>query len=111
MRWISDRVRSLWGAALAGLVMSVLLAVIMVALLPRSRALAVWLAPGLFVEPLLRAMVPDFAVRWLVPEGGPAAGLGLVLIGAILAWSVLLGSIFGTGRAWSRGRRRRSGPP
>ena len=107
---MSKKVPSLLVATLAGIAMSAFLAVFVFAFFPGSRALAVWLAPGLVVEPLLRAVIPGSAVRWLIPQGGPAAEFEVVLIGAVLVWSILLGSIFGAGRAWWRRRREAVAP-
>jgi hypothetical protein len=77
--------------AFCGVISSAASGLLVFILAPKSRAVSVYLWPGMHVAPLLARLVPIKIMSWVVPEGGPPAYLLLVLVGSFLSWAVLFG--------------------
>ena len=68
-------------------------------------AVSLYIAPAKLVLPLLGGILPSGWVYAVVPSGGPAAGVLLILVSAILSWTLFFGAIY---FAWAASRRKRA---
>jgi hypothetical protein len=57
-------------------------------------AVGLYIAPANLVLPLLRGILPSGWAYAVVPSGGPAAGVLLILVSAILPWTLFFGAIY-----------------
>ena len=57
-------------------------------------AVGVYIAPARLVLPVLGRMVPSGWAYALVPGGGPAAGVLLILVSAVLSWTLFFGATY-----------------
>lgn len=64
-----------------------------------------YMTPGIVLVPVVGSIIPSRLMDWLVPDGGPAAGIALMLGCALIFWTVCFGTIY---FAWARSRRKRS---
>jgi hypothetical protein len=88
------------GAAIA-------LGVLAFALAPFVDAVGVYIAPFGLLTPILDR-IPSTVINEvdrLLPIAGPAAGVGLILVGVLSFWSVIFGALY---FAWVTLRRRRN---
>jgi hypothetical protein len=67
-------------------------------------AVGLYVAPARLVLPVLGPSIPS---RWIyvVPNGGAAAGILLILVSALLPWTLFFGGIY---FAWAALKRRRA---
>jgi hypothetical protein len=68
-------------------------------------AMGLYVAPANAVLPILGNIIPSGFVYALVPTGGAAAGVLLILVSAILPWTLFFGAIY---FAWAASRRKRA---
>ena len=68
-------------------------------------AVGVYVAPARLVLPVLGRIIPSGWVYGLVPSGGAAAGVLLILASAVVPWTVFFGAIY---FAWAASKRRRA---
>jgi hypothetical protein len=68
-------------------------------------AVGLYVAPAKVVLPILGNIIPSGLVYALVPTGGAAAGILLILVSAILPWTLFFGAIY---FAWATLRCRRA---
>ena len=73
------------------------------ALSPLFDAVGAYFAPARLLLPVVWALIPSRIMDWLVPGGGPAEGVLLALVCALLFWTILFGAIH---RAWSSLKRK-----
>ena len=71
---------------------------------PFFDAVVLYLAPARLMVPVLGPVIPSRLAYWLMPDGGAAAGLMLILVSAILSWTICFGGIY---FAWATSKRRR----
>ncbi len=99
-------------SAIVGAVAAIAVGVLAVAVGPFVDAVGAYVKPaGLFL-PVIGRVIPSRAVDWLIPDGGPAAGVLLILICTLLFWTVVFGASY---LAWtklkhSRAMQRTVGP-
>lgn len=89
-------------SAIVGIVLAISLGALAYALAPLFDAVGLYAAPGGLLFPL----VPNGLVYWIDPEGGPAAGVLLLMLCAGFFWTCLFGAAY---FGWDSLRRRR--PP
>jgi hypothetical protein len=77
------------------------------ALSPFFDAVGVYIMPARLMAPVLGPIVPSRLTYWLVPEGGAAAGVLLILASSVLFWTICFGVIY---FVWATSRRRRAAP-
>jgi hypothetical protein len=65
----------------------------------------VYFAPARLTIFVVEPLIPSSLMHWLVPDGGAPAGLFLILVSAILFWSIFFGAIYFT---WAMSKRRRA---
>jgi hypothetical protein len=73
------------------------------ALTPFFDAMGVYFAPAQLLLPVVGTLIPARVMDWLVPNGGPSAGVLLVLACALLFWTVVFGAAH---RVWSLLKRK-----
>ena len=67
----------------------------------------VYITPARLLVPVLGPIITPKLVYWLVPDGGPAAGVLLIFASAVLFWTICFGALY---FAWATSRRRRATP-
>jgi hypothetical protein len=88
-----------------GVVAAIAVGVLAFALAPFFDAVGMYVAPaGLFI-PVLGRIIPTAVVYKLIPDGGPVAGVFLILASTLLFWTFILGALY---FGWITLRRRRS---
>jgi hypothetical protein len=70
-------------------------------------AVSVYIAPARLIIPITVTAFPPRLMDWLIPDGGPPAGIFLILVSAVLFWSILIGAIY---FAWGISKPRRASP-
>ena len=90
-----------------GILAAIALGALAFAAAPFFDAVAVYIAPAIFVAPVIGAVIPSRLVYWLIPDGGAAAGMLLILFSAVLFWSIFFGAIY---FVWAASKRRRAIP-
>jgi hypothetical protein len=68
-------------------------------------AVGLYIAPANLFLPLVGGILPSGSAYTLVPSGGPAAGVLLILVSAILPWTLFFAVIY---FAWTASRRKRA---
>ena len=68
-------------------------------------AVGLYIAPARLALPLIGGTLPSGWAYEVVPGGGPAAGVLLILVSAILPWTLFFGAIH---FAWAASRRKRA---
>ena len=68
-------------------------------------AVSLYIAPANLVLPLLGGILPSGWAYAVVPSGGPAAGVLLIVVSSILSWTLFFGAIY---FAWAASRRKRA---
>jgi hypothetical protein len=68
-------------------------------------AVGIYVAPAGFFLPVMQRVISSKLVYWLVPDGGAPAGLLLILVIAIMFWSIVFGATY---FAWATLRRDRT---
>ena len=66
-----------------------------------------YFAPARLTIFVVGPLIPSRLMDWLIPDGGGPAGVLLILVSAILFWSIFFGAIYFT---WARSKRRRAAP-
>jgi len=94
-------------SAAAGMLAAFSAGVIAFALSRFFDAFSLFIAPSRLVLPVIEPVFPDGAIYWLVPNGGAAAGVLLIMFCALLFWSVAFGAIH---FAWMQLRLNQSQP-
>jgi hypothetical protein len=91
----------------AGIVSAIALAVLSfaAAVLFNIDAVGFYVAPARVVLPVLGNIIPSGLVYALVPTGGAAAGVLLILLSSILPWTLFFGAIY---FSWATLKRRRA---
>ena len=75
-------------SAFIGMVLAIAMAALAYALSPVLDAVGIYVSPGVILLPL----IPMKLGHWLYPEGGPTLGVFLLLLSAILFWTILFGA-------------------
>jgi hypothetical protein len=68
-------------------------------------AVGICVMPSKLVLPVLMSVIPSWLIYGLVPSGGAAAGILLILLSAILPWTLFFGVFY---FAWATLRCRRA---
>lgn len=89
----------------AGAVGAIALGVIAYALAPVFDAVGVYIMPARLLVPVVGRVIPSRLMYQLVPDGGAAAGVLLILASAVLFWTVCFGAIY---FAWATSRRKQA---
>ena len=92
-------------SAAVGIVAAIALGVLAFALAPFFDAVVAYIMPAGLLVPVIAPLIPSTVVYWLVPGGGAPAGLLLILVCALLFWTIVFGV---THFAWASLRRRRA---
>ena len=88
-------------SAVVGILAAIALGGLAFAAEPHFDAVGVYLAPARLTIFVVEPLIPSRLMYWFVPDGGAPAGLFLILVSAILFWSVFFGAIYFT---WSRSK-------
>jgi hypothetical protein len=89
----------------AGTIGAIALGVIAYALAPLFDAVGMYIMPARLLVPVVGRIIPSRLMYQLVPDGGAAAGLLLILASAVLFWTVSFGAIY---FAWATSRRKQA---
>lgn len=90
-----------------GIIAAAVLGAVAFALSPFFDAVVVYITPARLLVPVLGPIITPKLVYWLVPDGGPAAGVLLIFASAVLFWTICFGALY---FAWATSRRRRATP-
>lgn len=90
-----------------GIIAALALGAVAFALSPFFDAVGVYIMPARLMVPVLGPVVPSRLTYWLVPDGGAAAGVLLIIASAILFWTICSGALY---FAWATSRHRRAAP-
>ena len=90
-----------------GIITAVALGAVAFALSPFFDAVGVYIMPARLMVPVLGSIVPSRLTYWLVPDGGAAAGVLLIISSAILFWTICFGALY---FAWATSKHRRAAP-
>jgi hypothetical protein len=91
-------------SAVVGTVAAIAVGVLAFALGPFFDAADAYMKPATFFMPVIGRMIPSRAWDWVIPDGGPAAGVLLVLVCTLLFWTVVFG---GSYFAWTKLKHKR----
>jgi len=94
-----------FSSAGVGPVRAIALGAIAYAFAPLFDAVGVYIMPARLLVPVAGRIIPSQLIYWLVPDGGAAAGVLLILTSAVLFWTVCFGAIY---FAWATSRRKQS---
>jgi hypothetical protein len=86
-------------SAVVGTVAAIAVGVLAFALGPFFDAVGAYIEPAGFLLPVIGRGIPSRAVDWLTPDGGPAAGVLLILFCTLLFWTVVFGASY---FAWAK---------
>lgn len=81
-------------SVIAGILAAIALGALAFAVAPFFDAVGVYLTPARLVLPVIGPAIPSRLMDWLIPDGGPAAGVLLILVAAILVWTIFFGAIY-----------------
>ena len=91
-------------SAVVGTVAAIAAGVLASALAPFFDAVGAYMKPAAFLMPVIGRMIPSRALGWLIPDGGPAAGVLFMMVCTILFWAVFFG---GSYFAWTKLKHKR----
>jgi hypothetical protein len=92
-------------SAAVGLIAAITIGLLAFALSPFFDALGVYIAPAGLLLPVIGRVIPSNMAAWWTPDGGPTAGVLLVLLSTLLFWTVMFGLVY---FAWANMRRKRA---
>jgi hypothetical protein len=93
----------LFRSIIFGLVAALALGAFSFAVSPFFDAVGLYVTPASLLVPIVLPLIPSQLLRWMVPEGGPAAGLLFILVTAVFGWTIFFGmTYFG----WASSRRK-----
>jgi hypothetical protein len=81
-------------SAVVGTVAAIAVGVLAFASGPFFDGLGAYVKPAGLLLPVIGRVIPSKMVDWLAPNGGAAAGVLLILVCAILFWTVALGTAY-----------------
>jgi hypothetical protein len=88
-----------------GTVSAIATGVLAFVLAPFFDAVGAYMKPAAFLIPVIGRVIPSRAVDWVTPDGGPAAGVLLILVCTLLFWTVVFGASY---FAWTKLKYRRA---
>jgi hypothetical protein len=92
-------------SAVVGIFAAIALGGLAFAAEPHFDAVGVYFSPARLTIFVVEPLIPSRLMYWLLPDGGAPAGLFLILVSAILFWSIFFGAIYFT---WARSKRGRA---
>lgn len=101
-------VNTLFRSVAVGLACAIGLGVLAFALAAFSDAVGVYIAPLALFAPVIDRLVPEAVINIvdrLMPVDGPAAGVGLIVGGTLVFWTVIFSALY---FVWIKLRRRQS---
>jgi hypothetical protein len=97
--------RSVLMSAVLGILAAITLGGLAFAAEPLFDAVGVYLAPARLTIFVVEPLIPSRLIYWLIPDGGAPAGFFLIVVSAILFWSIFFGAIY---FAWTASKRSRA---
>ena len=99
-------------SAVMGTVTAIAAGVLAFALARFFDTVGAYMKPAAFLMPVIGRMIPSRALDWVIPDGGPAAGVLVMMVCTLLFWAVIFG---GSYFAWAelkhkRGTQQTQGP-
>jgi hypothetical protein len=79
-------------SAFVGILLAIAVGVLAYALAPVLDAVGLYIAPTRILIPVIGPLIPSSVTYRLVPEGGATAGVLLILICALIFWSIIFGA-------------------
>lgn len=87
-----------------GMVSAIAVEILAFALAPFFDAVGVYTMPSGLLIPVIGRLIPSKVIYWLIPDGGAAAGVLLILVCTLLFWTIVFGVIFFVSATLRRGR-------
>jgi hypothetical protein len=81
-------------STVVGTVAATAAGVLAFALAPFFDAVGAYMKPAAFLMPAIGRMIPSRALDWVIPDGGPVAGVLLMMVCTLLFWVVVFGGSY-----------------
>jgi hypothetical protein len=65
-------------------------------------AVGAYMKPAAVLIPIIGRMIPSRALDWVIPDGGPAAGVLVMMLCTFLFWAFIFGGFY---FAWTKYKR------
>jgi hypothetical protein len=95
-------VNLIFKSAVVGTVAAIATGVLAFALARFFDALGAYMKPAAFLMPVIGRLIPSRALDRVIPDGGPAAGVLVMMVCTLLFWAFIFG---GSYFAWTKHRR------
>ena len=94
-------------SVVVGTVAAIAAGVLAFTLTPFFDAVGAYMGPAAFLMPVIGTVIPSRALDWVIPNGGPAGGVLLMMVCTLLFWAVIFG---GSYFAWTKLKHKRGTP-